>query len=343
MSWLSQNYEKAALGGAAVIALGLAFLGYTKFSAVEQDYSFIPKGSGNNKPEVKDAEKVTHAAESLKAPRTLEQAESGDRPVDLFTSVPLFISRNSPGKPVDPIRDAPIHPPIPNSWWLQYRLDPGFADSPQRDADGDGFSNVEEFEAKTDPTDKTKYPSLIAKLKFVREEALVWILRPGFEVEGGFTFNYDDSAKAVNKVGGANVVKPNETFFAEEPMKGRFKLLGSETRNVKNERTQTETATLFVRVEDQRPNKKGKIYDLPSQFPEAQRPNYRNFDRTAVLKLDALGQGSTEFKIEENTAFALPANAPKKDYLLKSVSDTAIEVEYTDADGSKKTVQIPKG
>ena len=343
MSWLSKNYEKASLGGAVVIALGLAFWGYTKVNGVEEEFASAFKESGNNDPSVKDADKVTKAISSIKAPRALQAAEVGDRPVDLFTGVPLFISSKT-NKPVYLPTEAPVHPPIPNSWWLEYRIDPGFADSPQRDEDRDGYSNLEEFEAKTDPADATKFPAVINKLRFVREEAVTWVLRPGFDADGGFPFTYTDlGTNAQNKIPMGGVVKPNEIFFAEGAVaKGRFKLLGSEVRPVLNPKTQSETPTTFVRVEDQKPNKKGKIYEIVAQFPDAQRANFRNYDRTAVLKLDALGKGSIEFKVEENTAFAVPADAPKKDYFLKSVTEGNIEVEYTDADGAKKTIQIPK-
>mgnify|MGYP003575496989 CR=1 FL=1 len=344
MSWFSKNYEKAALGGAAVVALGLAYLGWSKLNGVDTDFATSLKDSGNNNPAVADKDRVSEALSSLGSPRVWDQGETANsRPVNLFTGIPLFVSRNAPTKGIDLVTGDSVHPPIPNQWWLQYRLDPGFADSPQRDADDDGFSNLEEFEAKTDPTDEKKFPELVAKLKYTKDESLVWILRPGFESEGGFTFSYKDSNRQINKAGAATVVMPNTLFFAEGAMKNRFKLLGSEKRNVMNPRTNVEDSVTFVRIEDQRPNKKGVIYEIPAQFKEDLENEHRHYDRTAVLRLDALGKGSEEFKIEENTTFSLPNGSDKKNYLLKSVTPEAIEVEYTAADGTKKTVQIPKG
>lgn len=344
MSWFSKNYEKAALGGAAVVALGLVYLGWTKVGSVENDFATVLKDSGNNDPAVADKDLVSKAISSMGAPRVWDQGETATgRSVDLFTGIPLFVSRSAPNKGIDLVTDDPVHPPIPNQWWLQYRLDPGFGDSPQRDADEDGFSNLEEFEAKTDPTDAKKFPELVAKLKYTKDESLVWILRPGFESEGGFTFTYKDSNRQANRASAAAVVMPNTLFFADGVMKNRFKLLGSEERQVMNPRTNVEAPVRFVRIEDQRPNKKGKIYEIPAQFKEELENEHRNYDRTAVLRLDALGKGSEEFKIEENTTFSLPNGSDKKEYLLKSITPEAIEVEYTGADGNKKTVQIPKG
>jgi hypothetical protein len=343
MSWLSKNYEKAALGGAAVIALGLTAVGFLKVGKVEEDFATELKGSGNDNPAVTDADLVAKASASLGNKRKWDQADDKGRPVNLFTGIPLFISKSDPAKPVDPYGGDPIHPPIPNQWWLQYRLDPGFGDSPLRDPDSDGFSNLEEFEAKTDPTNPSDFPALINKLVYVGDESVNWVLRPGFDAEGGFGFSYRDTKGGANRIAAGGVVKPNETFFADGVMKDRFKLLGSEQRMVKNERTNSEQPFKFVRVEDQKPNKKGKIYELKQSFRDPEElPVYSQFDRSAVLKLEALDQGGTEFKIEENTTFGLPSNSEKKDYLLKSVTPEKIEVEYTAPDGSKKTIEIPK-
>ena len=46
MSWFSKNYEKAALGGAVAVALGLAYLGWSKFGGVDEDFDASLKGDG---------------------------------------------------------------------------------------------------------------------------------------------------------------------------------------------------------------------------------------------------------------------------------------------------------
>ncbi len=99
----------------------------------------------------------------------------------------------------------------------------------------------------------------------------------------------------------------------------------------------------IVRIEDQRPNKKGTIYEFPSPLPEERKNEHLQYDRTAVLSLEAIGESGKEFKVEENTTFALPPTAPKKDYLLKKVTPDSVTVEYTDAQGTLKTVEINKG
>jgi len=345
MSWFSKNYEKAALGGAVAIALGLAYMGWSKFGSVEQDFNTILKGKGNSDPAVKGADLIPKALASAKLDHSWVKGDVAGRPVDLFTGIPLFVSSKAPDVPIDPLNkdEPPIHPPIPNLWWIENRLDPGYADSPSRDPDQDGFSNLEEFNAKTDPNNVKFYPALIAKLMYLKDESIAWVLRPGYDAGGGaFPFNYEDSARQTNKTG-AEAVQPNALFFLKGPAKERFKLLGFEVRREKNTRINIEVEVTIVRIEDQRPNKKGMIYEVPAALSDQRKNEFLHFDRTAIFSLEALGFKGKDFKVEENTTFALPPDSTKKDYLAKKITPEAVEVEYTDESGAKKTVSISKG
>lgn len=345
MSWLSTNYEKAALGGAAVIALGLGWLGWSKFSAVGDEFGTVLKGTGNNNTAVADAELIPKALQSLKLDRSWQQSRAaGERPVDLFTGISLFVASSAPDKAVDLLTDPPVHPPIPNVWWIENRLDPGFANSPQLDPDNDGFANLEEFTASTNPTDPKSHPPLVAKLSYIKDDSVTWVVRPGYGSEGKFPFNYEDNKGRRNRVTAAEMIGPGEVFFQKEPAKGRFKLLAQEIRKQVNPRTNIEVDVTIVRIEDLRHNKKGTVYEFPSPLQDDARKNqHLKYDRSAVLSLEAIGFSGQEFTVEENTSFALPAGAPAKDYHLKSVTPEAIVVEYTDAKGSRQTVKIAKG
>ena len=345
MSWFSKNYEKAALGGAVAIALGVAYMGWAKFGNVKTDFSTDLIGGGNNNSAVRDADLIPKALASLKLDRSWVQALDGDRPVDLFVGIPLFVPSSAPESTID-LRGADavlVHPPIPNTWWLDNRIDPGFGDSPARDPDQDGFSNLEEFTGKTDPNNSKVFPLVIAKLMYVKDESLGWVIRPSFGSEGKFPFKYQDTKGGINQTGAAGMIGPNEMFFAKVPMINRFKFLGSEVRQEVNKSTNTPKEVTIVRIEDQRPNKKGVIYEFPSPLAEERMNEHLKYDRTAVLSLEALGQQGKEFKVEENTTFALPPGGSSKDYLLKTVTPDSVVVEYTNAAGEKKSVSISKG
>ncbi|HSR37040.1 MAG TPA: Amuc_1099 family pilus-like system protein, partial [Desulfurivibrionaceae bacterium] len=271
MSWFSKNYEKAALGGTVVVALGLAYLGWARIGAVDEEFGTGLKGAGNNKTAVPGAERIPMALQSMKLDRTWNRGKDGERPVDLFTGVPLVIKSTEPEKAIDPIKDAPIHDPIPNIWWLENRIDPGFADSPQRDPDADGFSNIDEFTAKTDPNNAKSHPSLIAKLMYLKDESIAWVIRPGYGSEGKFPFTYEDSKGRRNRISAAEAIGEGDLFFAKEPEAGRFKMLGSEPRKQLNPKTNIELEVTIVRIEDQRPNKKPTVYEFPAPLPDDER------------------------------------------------------------------------
>ncbi len=348
MSWISENYEKAAIGVGAVAAIGLAWFGWQKAGSVGEDFLGTPSGAkpSNSDPSVKGSDRVATGISSFQLSREWQKGDDNGRPVDLFTGVPLFVNKNNLNNPVDlvdPDVEA-VHPPIPNQWWIDNRIDPGFGDSPQRDADGDGFSNLEEFNAKTDPSDNRDYPPLITKLTYAGDEAIQWVLRPGFPQAGGaFTFEYNDNLRRGEKVGAANPIAPGGLFFEDGPIKERFKFVGSEKRKEMNERLDVEVDVVIVTVEDQKPNKKGMTYEIPSQFRKANAAQFAKYDRTAVLSLEALGLEGQEMKVEEFTSFALPPDAKDKSFKLKDVTPESITVEHTNADGKTETFTILKG
>lgn len=343
MSWLSKNFEKAALGGAAVLALGVAFLGWSKYSGVQNEFGNKPEGGGGTHTGITGADLLPKAGQSLKLSHAWAQGMDGDRAVDLFTGIALFIHKDNPEATVDLLKDPDVHKGIPNKWWLDNRIDPGFGDSPQRDPDGDGFANIEEFEAKTDPNNASSHPSLLDKLMFVKDESLIWVVRPGYSDRDSFPYSYEDSKNAKNKLAAGEVVAPDALFFPQGPMANRFKHLGKETRREMNTRTNSEEEITYARFEDQRPNKKGTVYLVPEGLPETRKKEAAQYDRTAVFTLEALGQSGVEFKVEENTTFALPPDSPKKDFLLKKVTPGSVTLEYTDSQGNTKSVDINKG
>lgn len=345
MSWLTENYEKALVGGAIAVGLGLGYLGWVGLQSVEEDFSAGLKGRGVNETAVANADLIPKAEQSLGLTHEWTQGrDAQDRPVDLFTGVPLFIKSTAPDKAIDlPNDSAPVHPPIPNIWWIEKRIDPGFANAPQLDPDVDGFNNLEEFEANTDPQNPQSYPPLIHKLRFVKDESLRWVIRPGYGMNGGYPFTYSDGKGAKNRIADAEPVKEGDLFFRSGVQQNRFKLLKSEVRREMNPNTNIEMQTTWLSVEDQLPNKKGKIYELPAPLNVDRQNDFLQFDRTGVFSLEALQREGAEFKVEENTRFALPPDAKEKAYLLKSITPQKVVIEFNGPDGTPHTVEIEKG
>ena len=348
MSKLPKNFEKTLLGIAGLAAVGFAAMGFMKSSGVAEDFPAPVAGSPKNDPVIPEAEAASASNNSLKLNRAFEPHEDNGRPVDLFVGIRLFANKNDPNKPFDPIGDPKeMHPGIPNTWWVNEGADPTYANSPDRDDDEDGFSNREEYEAKTKPTDEKSVPALINKLAYLKDESTMWYVQFGFESEGKWAPKLlgrpPGGQQFKNSVSALEMIKPGETFFKDKEMAGRFKFTGIIEKEVTSERTKLTQKVKFGQYEDLKPNKVGEKYESQYGLPDAQITASAYYDRTAVLDLQAIGYEGKEFKVEERTKFALPPDAPEKKYTLKKVTPDAIEVEYTDPAGATQTVEIKKG
>jgi hypothetical protein len=110
------------------------------------------------------------AAPPPKAVETVQAMERLREPVQwtasgrsgLFVPEKHFIGAN--GQPTT-LQTTEVHPPVPNEWLDQFGLPIADADVLTQDPDADGFTNLEEWENHTNPTDKNSHPAFIAKLK----------------------------------------------------------------------------------------------------------------------------------------------------------------------------------
>ena len=95
-----------------------------------------------------------------------EQKERGN----LFVSR-LYILKD--GNLIDPIEgQQQLHPPITNAWLIRFGLNFADATIKDQDPDQDGFTNLEEFNAQSDPKDKASHPPKANKLRFVKFEQI---------------------------------------------------------------------------------------------------------------------------------------------------------------------------
>ena len=89
----------------------------------------------------------------------------------LFVSEPYLLGANGLERPKEGSlhRHSKTGEPIPNSWFLQYKLPLRTPKVPIDDTDGDGFTNEEEWKYNTNPLDPESHPPLITTLFYMEQ------------------------------------------------------------------------------------------------------------------------------------------------------------------------------
>jgi len=321
MSWIKENYHIAALGGGALVLAGLGYLGLSSNQAVNEEFN------ANNPTKKTDTtapggDIATEVLNSLTQAEPVEYrpTENG-RPVDLFTSVDLYTKDGNQNELLDILKLPPVHEGIPNQWWVDHRIDPSYSDSPQRDQDGDGFTNGEEFAAKTDPNDPKKHGALITKLEVDSIESDMWLLLFKSVLGKGYQFDLlfrpFGGRSLTNRLSATDAAEEGDIFFKEAPGKDRFKLLKIESREEQGP-TGLRPRDWAI-IEDQDPSKNGKKYEMPYNMREAKKRLFTQYDHRVNFKLNAVGEEGTIFKVAENGTFSLPSGGADEDKTYKLV------------------------
>lgn len=94
-----------------------------------------------------------------------------EKPVPLNKSVLLVLKDEQPYDLYVEDSPGPLRPPLTNRFLREYNLPYEHPNVADLDQDNDGFSNLEEFEAKTNPNDAQSHPPITNKLFLVRRLA----------------------------------------------------------------------------------------------------------------------------------------------------------------------------
>jgi hypothetical protein len=159
MDWIRAHYERVTVLVAAAFLL-LSSISIFR-SAVQFGTSFSaqqavapPKSA---KPPPKAVELDAAAQKIHQPPQWTFSSRSG-----LFVPEKHFIGANR--QPAT-LQTTQVHPPVPNEWLDEFGLPIADGDVLSQDPDGDGFTNLEEWQGHTNPTDKNSRPDYVIKLK----------------------------------------------------------------------------------------------------------------------------------------------------------------------------------
>ncbi len=200
IEWIKAHYDRVALIATAIILLISAI--WIWWSAIQ----FGDRLVAQQAPLQKAASPPAVAFELDRAAKELEhpaQWKSSTRSV-LFVPERHFIGAD--GLPAT-LQNTQVHPPVPNDWFEQYALAIEDADALDQDPDGDGFSNLDEWQGGTNPTNKDSHPDYLTKLHLVSatEESFPYMFSSW--VGGTFAINAIDQSEPTQFLKKGDVIR----------------------------------------------------------------------------------------------------------------------------------------
>lgn len=169
MNWVKEKFDLVILLLATLLLVSnAAWTSMNRLEHVESQTVLVPPKENGIAP--LDTEAIAKAESLAKSPAKWKSR--AELPPDAPERGSLLVSRRyllKDGKLIDPLAEGSeqLHPPITNEWLLVNGLDYTDMAIKEKDSDGDGFSNFEEFEAKTNPNDPKDAPRSFNKLKLV--------------------------------------------------------------------------------------------------------------------------------------------------------------------------------
>ena len=159
MNWVRAHYENVIVLAAALFLFLCAIWILRNVAGLAANFPAMQAASllKEASPPGKASDLAAAAEKIRQPPQWIFGGRSG-----LFVPEKHFIGAN--GLPAT-LKTAEVHPPVPNEWLEQFGLPIADADVLDQDPDGDGFTNLEEWQAHTNPVDKKSHPDYISKLK----------------------------------------------------------------------------------------------------------------------------------------------------------------------------------
>ncbi len=372
--------EQSNPGGKALVIgaiLGLASAGLAGYSYMDKVTEPETNISASKGGESLTAE-ADRVKESLKRDRTVadvapEGAKVNGQPriAPLFFSTELWqITLDSEKKNTvvdiyDPAAPS-IHGDIPNTWFIANNISDalGRSDGKVLDSDNDGFTNEEEFNAKTCPSASTSYPDLVQasgsapKLEVVKTN----VARATIVVDNMFGMAAATPQSANIRIFAKHTdmtpawkgdVKPGGTFDLPGEKIGRFTVVRFDKAEFPSFSGMSKENVVIVRDNvTASPNKEFRIRAGSKTSPGSKdygTPNekgYRLSDTSVILRVtagSAVGKPEGEIRTQPYASFIIPggkADGSELKATLESI-DASGSVNIR-LEGAESPVNVPK-
>lgn len=322
MDWLKENYHKAV--GIAVAVLCLIFGGLHISSALNFETKFPPPSEGNGAAiptppgdQVKNMQTLVRVPLYWK-PQAVALPGGKNKLVTLFRSVPIVEHADKLYDMSHPDED-PLRPPVENAWLIEHSLNYLSADVLSFDPDGDGYDNLEEWEAKSSPVDESKHPPYTDKLVFLDQRERNHFVT--FKANNHPDYQIEEQTTARGRKTGFYKIGDTLSF-------GRFKIESYEKKEGTNQFGITgDQSELTIRDLGT-----DKTFVIILKRQENRPELFAEFDFT----LDP----DPKFHVQEGADFQLPKNSGNA-YKVLSVNENEVVIAPTDR--LDQTINIGQG
>lgn len=319
----SKAWDKLILLVVALLVIGVSVLFTMKALAFGERFELVETTPKHDLPETEEA-RATMARTFVEKAQNWSNPERGEakKPVPLFVSIPIVEANGVLIDMLDP--NAPLlRPPVSNTWLMSNNLDYLNAGVLSQDSDGDGFTNLAEWEAKTSPTDPTSHPPYAEKLIFASRQQEVYGLR--------FAARPDDVRFQIIRIPTAKWPQ-RETFLmriGEISRDEQFRLESFEEKTEVNsvgiQADASELTITYLPKNETHVLKRNVDTPIPTYFAEIKfqlEPDFQAF-------------------VKEGETFNLVTD-PETRYRVVTVNEDSVVITYQTGTEAEQTVEIPK-
>lgn len=316
-------WDKLILLVAGLAVIGVSALFSMRALGFAENFVLNEGAPKNDLPETEEP-RVNIARSFVEKTQAWTNPKKGEpeKALPLFVSVPIVEAGGKLYDMGDPNEES-LRPPVTNAWLMAHNLDYLNSGVLSQDSDRDGFDNLAEWEAKTNPVDAKSHPPYAEKLIFASRQQEVYTLR--------FAAKPDDERFQINRLPSRKWPQGKNFYLriGEAADDGQFRVDGYEEKRAPNNAGIEVDASVV------------KITYLPKNEAHELTRNVDTAIPTYFAEMKFELDPAFQQYVKEGDAFNLTID-PETRYRVVKVEADSVEITYQTGAEPEQTIQIPK-